>query len=529
MTFVPGFLHDVFISYTHLDDEPDEQGVHWVTAFRGHIETALRQRLGGEVSVFFDLSHFRAQDELEFLLTNARQSAVFLPVFSPNYAKRPWTLDELAAFEGTGGAAQPEIAGINRIVAIEVLPVEEDAVPARLARLKRTRFFYEDKISRTSHRLSATRKNEVDGERITDIYGERIGELSCNLVELLRDLAKRVKTADRATTASRSVGFSPLGPVAVAAAATLPAAPKPVAHGKTILLAQTTDDLYDESEAVRSYLMQYGATVLPGGEYPVGGADFAKAFRADLDKADLLIQLLSASRSRVPFDLKLSDREPAQSYSWFQFEAAKRRRTPIPILQWHRPDIDPEKVTHQDKQLLTGPDVRVMGLQEFMKTITETIRKADEQRRKEEEKQKQLEAGGAADGGFYFINAYDEDANLANMVAEAFQALNHQAFLPMFKGSAAEKDNDVDENLITCDGLLLVFGEAPVGWVRAQLRRYIKIAGMRQRAPKYKKLLLAPGSEPDAIGARTTFEEIDCRDGATSDRIRQLVGELCLS
>jgi hypothetical protein len=521
MTFLPGFLHDVFISYTHLDDEPDEQGVRWVTAFRGHIETALRQRLGGEVSVFFDLSHFRAQDELEFLLTNARQSAVFLPVFSPNYAKRPWTLDELAAFDGASSAAGPELAGVNRIVAIEILPVEEDEVPARLARLKRTRFYYEDKISRASHRLSATRKNEVDGERITDIYGERIGDLSCNLVELLRDLNKRLKTSAPAVGA-------PIPARAAAAAVSVAAAPKPVAHGKTILLAQATDDLYDECVAVQSYLTQFGATVLPVGEYPAGGAEFASAFRADLDKSDLFVQLLSTSRSRVPFDLKLSEREPAQSYSWFQFEAAKRRREPIPILQWHRPDIDPEKVTHQDKQLLTGADVRVMGLQEFMKTITETIRKDEEKRRKDEEKQKQQAATGS-DGGFYFINAYDEDASLANMLAEAFQSLNRQAFLPMFKGSAAEKDSDVDENLLTCDGVLLLFGEAPVGWVRAQLRRYIKIAGMRERAPRYKKLVLAPGAQPGEIGARTTFEEVDCRDGAITDRIRQLVGELCLS
>ena len=54
-----------------------------------------------------------------------------------------------------------------------------------------------------------------------------------------------------------------------------PAEVKGPLSGETILLAQTTNDLYDEREQVQAYLQQFGAKVLPEGDYVQGGAAFA--------------------------------------------------------------------------------------------------------------------------------------------------------------------------------------------------------------------------------------------------------------
>ena len=56
----------------------------------------------------------------------------------------------------------------------------------------------------------------------------------------------------------------------------------PVPDNKAVLLAQTTDDLYDERERVRACLDQYGIKVLPENDYPQGGQDFAAAFEDDV-------------------------------------------------------------------------------------------------------------------------------------------------------------------------------------------------------------------------------------------------------
>ncbi len=424
MTFAPKFSHDIFISYTHLDNEPDEQNVEWVSEFHKHLETGLRQRLRSDVSVFFDLSHLKAQDELEYLLKNARESAVFLPIFSPNYGARSWTVDELNAFDAAAHGIHAAVADLNRIVTVEIFPVEETEIPGPLRNLKRTRFYCEDKTTKVPYKLTARRENKVDGKRITDLYVERMGQLVADLVELLREIKKRVEAAgqQRPDAAIASAATSPLSKPEPIATGALPL------RGKTVLLAQSTDDLYDEAQQVRTYLDQFGAKVLPEGDYPGGGAEFAKAVAADLDRSDLFVQLLSKHPSKRPSDLRQSEHEPSQSYSLFQYEAAKRRR--IPTLQWHRPDINPELITHYDRQLLSGPDVRVMGLQEFMKEIRAKFerqaleaaaakRREEEAQQREEETKRRRAGDGGADKSFFFINADSDDDDLANMNSQS--------------------------------------------------------------------------------------------------------------
>ena len=95
-----------------------------------------------------------------------------------------------------------------------------------------------------------------------------------------------------------------------------PRRPKPAdvkgpLSGETILLAQVTNDLYDERDQVLAYLQQFGAKVLPEGDYKQGGPEFAEAFKADLAQAGLFVQLLGPYRSNRPPDLKDEGVEPS--------------------------------------------------------------------------------------------------------------------------------------------------------------------------------------------------------------------------
>jgi hypothetical protein len=76
--------------------------------------------------------------------------------------------------------------------------------------------------------------------------------------------------------------------------------------GKTVLLAQVTEDLELEGEELRSYLEQYEFNVLPIETYPQGAETFSQAFTADAARADLIVQLLGQSEGRIPKDLSVS-------------------------------------------------------------------------------------------------------------------------------------------------------------------------------------------------------------------------------
>ena len=48
MAYVPGYTHDLFISYAHGDDR------EWTMLFVSRLETALKQRLGAPPAVWVD-------------------------------------------------------------------------------------------------------------------------------------------------------------------------------------------------------------------------------------------------------------------------------------------------------------------------------------------------------------------------------------------------------------------------------------------------------------------------------------------
>lgn len=509
MAYLAGFTYDIFISYASVDNEPDAQEVRWVSRFRADLETALRRRLGKDIAIFFDQASLHAYDELEQMLKNARSSAIFLAVCSPSYVAREWTLEELKAFHTVSKSS-----GIpNRIVTIEVLPVEASSLPDELENLKRTRFYTSDKETGTDFALTPASQPLL--------YNERLQQLAHQLVLLFRELQNRPApqtVAEQPVPRTEAAAETkPARPAAAPEPApnvpppTTPAEPKePVA---SVLLAQVTDDVYDERQKVASYLEDYGVKVVPVGEYPSSGAAFATAVDADLDHADLFVQLFGRVRSFKPEDLR-SEGGPSKSYAQFQYDAARRHN--VPVLQWRHPEIrlDQMPAINWDRQLLEGPDVRVMGLQDFMKEIRTAVGRLA---KKEEPK--------PARGDFIFINADSSDQDLAQKLLKALNDNDCYAVVPMHDGSAKEIEEDLEANLIDCRGLLLVYGKASLAWVRAQIRRFIKVENRRQEPLRVKRILRGPPLAKPDVGV-SGFQMIDLQEGTTAERMEKIVKEL---
>jgi TIR domain len=520
MPFLAGFTNDIFISYASVDNEPDAQSVRWVSRFRNDLETALRRRLGKDVSIYFDQADLHAYDEVATCVESARTSAIFLAVCSPTYIEHQWPLRELRAFH----EAAKERGGQNRLVTIEVLSLDDIDLPPEIENLKRTRFYTRDSETGTDLPLTSASQPAA--------YSERLQLLAHQLVLLLRELQGRL--AMQPAAASRPAPLPAPAAVILESgpaplpnpAATTPAmANKLAAQGATsaemkpppatIVLAQSTDDVYDERQKVATYLEDYGVQVIPVAEYPASGAAFANAVNADLEHAEMFVQLLGRVRSFKPEDLR-AEGEPPKSYAQYQFDAAKRRA--IPVLQWRHPEINVDQVPaiNWDRQLLGGPEVRAMGLQDFMKEVRSALEKLKQQPEPKLEK-----------GDFIFINADRSDVDLAQTLMNEFQHRGCNAVLPMEDGAASAKDveTDLEANLMDCKGLLLVYGNASLGWVRAQARRLFKLESRRQEPLRVKSILFGPPPRKPDIGV-AGFQLIDWQDGATAERLGKIVSEL---
>ncbi len=176
MAFVPGFLHDVFISYACADDENAEglighfakllsnalraQGLRLhdvavpdgVDVFldRQRFSNALRAQglrlhdvaVPDGVDVFLDRQRLRAGSDLtEQVLTAARSSAVFIAFHSPAYVESSWCRREAGEFIGNYDARRPKLDGRLFVVALGKRGAPPES-PVEALRSRRFRRFY---------------------------------------------------------------------------------------------------------------------------------------------------------------------------------------------------------------------------------------------------------------------------------------------------------------------------------------------------------------------------------------------------
>jgi hypothetical protein len=480
MGLVSGFKHDLFISYAHFDNEEDSQRLRWVSRFQLDLKNALRQRLGEDPDIFFDSRSFEASDHVDFLIENAQHSAVFIALFSPSYVARDFTIRELEAFCTPGPADRP-------VVVVELLPVDERRHPSLLHGRKRTPFWWRDRSEQDIPLRLTPQFNP-------ELYNERLQVLAHQIKKLLLDERGQADSAPSEVAAAR--------PRAAVAAPP---------QARTVLLAQTTDELFDECERVRACLEQFDITVLPEGDYPQGGTDFAAAFEADLARAGVFVQLLGNFGSRKPPDLP-------QTYAQYQYDAARARG--LTLLQWRRPDLELAAVTHRDRSLLEGPHVMAVGLEEFKKEIMRACTPAEPK-----------PSAGLPEGHYHvFINADRSDKELADALLHLFEdKKNCSAARPLFEGSAQDIVSDLEENLLNCEVLLLLYGHAPPAWVRAQLLRYSKLESRRDALPQVKSLVVGPPVPKAELGwSAGSFAKVDCQDGDLAQHVQGLLAGLQL-
>jgi hypothetical protein len=494
MTVAAGFDYDIFVSYAHADDiaAGDQDG--WVAQFVRHLEAALRQRLGGTAAlrVFFDSRTTGANSHLPELLAAARGSALFLAVGSPSYAVRDWPHQELQTFV----AQTPDL---SRLFMIECLPLSEDErYPAPL----------DNHIHLEFWKPSGRRQIPMAISPVSDAQ-----EFSTLVHALASDIREKLLWV-RHTTAARQSDSASLHPAPSPEADRTNRGPRlaPPRARRTILLAQTTDDVQEEADQLLRYLNQFEdeVTVLPRSGYPQGGDAFMAAFRRDLAQADLFVQLLSRRIGRVPPDLPLG-------YTRFQLEAA--RSAAVEIMQWRHPDIDPSPIGDPAyHKLLTAETVVASGLEAFKSQVLTWARRRPQEPRK---------SASRSESPTVFINADHKDIAVAKEIER--ECLRHAltTFLPMSGPSSEASRRDLEENLTDCDVLLFIYGDTTQDWIRSQLRFFGKVKPRRDADPKLLAICSGPPAQKPDIGVTVPNARIlSCPDGWDMATVSDLLAGL---
>ena len=498
-------VHDVFVSYAHLDDQPALNAPKgWVTTLVDEVKKVLDRKLGG-ADVWMDHELAANENVPDTLLGTLRSSRTLLLIMSPSYQHSIWCKRELGNFLVASAATKNK----SNVFVVEIEPVERETWPERLRDLTAFPFWTNE---------SGTSGPTLLGYPVPKLDGDR--KYWAGVVGLANQIATYLKQNPRGDQTLES---------------------KPA-----VVLAETSDDLADdERERVAMTLRQEGLDVLPGSGYPRDSeVAYVDALRRDLKRAVLFIQLLGPHEGRRPPDSETS-------FVALQANEAARERQArgLRILKWRAREVDPAAAkTPGYQELLRSPDVHVCGIEEFKSEIHTALAVPEAPASKPRSPEPPSPeppilapatpdrtpgsgpAGAASDTPLsIYINADAVDRDVAEDVSNALlkkfgvEAVVSPTPAP---GQTPEEIRLEQQTMLeTSDGAVIVYGQAPDTWVQSQFAFNRRVLAQK-RGGVWGALLHAP-----PLGKRDPVKSpslmmLDWRNGVDPAQIEAFVNAL---
>jgi hypothetical protein len=261
------YEYDLFISYTHLDDERYDADRGWIDLLHERLAVRLGQLLGDAPVIWRD-GKLQGNDYFaDALIEKLSQVALLVSILSPRYVRSEWCRRELRAFADCVREKQSShFNEKSRIFKVLKTPVEFNDQPGELQGLLGYQFYETDAVTGRPSEFS----HHKEGANYDKRYWERLNDLAWDIKNLLEIINPRAGAAD-------------LTP----------------ASGKTIYLATTTADLMADWDRVRRELLQHGHRIVPDKPLP-----FTPQLRADvgeyLSESHLSVHLVGANYALVP-------------------------------------------------------------------------------------------------------------------------------------------------------------------------------------------------------------------------------------
>jgi hypothetical protein len=184
MAQVTGFSNDVFLSYSHLDDQA-ATGEGWVAGFHKRLQIELDQELG-EKAVLWRDARIGANDDFSAdIEKQLRSAAVLVAIMSPGYLNSRWCDWELKGFiEGSRRTGELWVDSKSRAFKVVKRPADQNAHrEVALGETLGVEFFTADAASGRTYELTLD----------SDTFQRRLADLAQDICRMLR-LLRRERT-----------------------------------------------------------------------------------------------------------------------------------------------------------------------------------------------------------------------------------------------------------------------------------------------------------------------------------------------
>jgi len=466
------FDSDLLISYAHLDDEALSEGQSgWIANLHRLLRIRIGQLLGREPNIWRDPKLQGNDDFASAIEEKLFKVATLVSVLSPRYVQSEWCNREVHDFclaaESRGGL---HVGTKSRVFKVVKTPVPLDRHPRELQPLLGYEFYVVDPQTGRPRELSQVFGPEAERQFLT-----RLDDLAYDVAKLLEEL--------------QAAGDA--------------AAPAPAAASKgTLYLAETSFDLREEREAVKRDLVRNGYEVLPDRPLPLVASELAAVVREQLARSSLAVHLVGKGYGVVPDGA-------THSVVVVQHELATERSGaggPVRLI-WIPPGLAVEDPRQQEflDFLRTSPAVHDRA--ELLEIPLEELKSAIHLKLAPPAAPKKETAPAPAAAGqparIYLI-ADPRDVEAARPLEDTLFEQGFEVILPLYDGDEEEVRLEHEENLRTCDAVLLYYGESGEPWLRRKLREIQKSAGQGREQPlRARGIYLASPPNPQKDHFRT--------------------------
>jgi len=177
MAYVPGYQNDIFISYSHFDDQAVEGDVGWVSDFHRRLQIEIQEELGAKVKIWRDARLGSADDYSRDLDREVRSSAMLIAILSPGYRGSAWCEREARGFiAGTSRTGDLWVDTKCRLIKIAKRPADVNLLPETIP----LKFFETDQASGRTY--------EIEGK--SDSFKRLLSQLALEMGQILRAMRK---------------------------------------------------------------------------------------------------------------------------------------------------------------------------------------------------------------------------------------------------------------------------------------------------------------------------------------------------
>lgn len=460
------FEQNLFISYAHIDNQPvppAEQG--WITQFHETLNALLSMRLGKTAKIWRD-QKLQGNDVFDAeIVTQFSSSAVLVSVLSSRYLNSEWCTREVREFcAGARSRGGLVIDNKSRIFKVIKMPVEQEhSLPPEMHQLLGYEFYT----------IKDGAPLELDpgyGPEYAQAYKQKVAKLAWDVAQILKALEAR-----------QARGGNGNGK-------------HPEAARPTVYLAECSRDRRQARELIEVELTRLGYTVLPDRPLPTDEVEFVAAVKTLLERCALSIHLVGESYGVVP------DGPTSKSIVMLQNDLAvdRCRKGKLARLIWLPKGIRSGQAPQQafidallqDAQAQFGADLLTGDIEEFKAAIHSTLKKIEQP--EPVQVRPAAEDGTADDKTKLLYLICDEKDRRASVPLRKFcRQQGFEVRLPAFEGDAALVRKTNQQQLASCDAVMLFYGAGDEAWKRSIDNELTKMAGYRQTPVRARGVYLA--------------------------------------